>query len=267
MSLHKTLYLLFLIVYVLLLTPLAHGDFREGMDAAKRGDHETALNEWLPLAAQGDIDAQFALGFLYNTGQGVPQDYAQAHKWYLKAAAQGHATAQVNLGVLYANGQGVPSDYAQARKWYLKAAAQGHATAQFNLGVLYANGQGVPSDYAQAREWYLKAAAQGHARAQVKLGVLYAEGRSVPQDYVFSHMWFNLAAAQGEELAVIGRDQIAQKMTQEQIAEAQRLAREWKPIRSKVERGSSDSPLERSPPSVNPATSSIFPSPKPDSTP
>ncbi len=231
MSLHKTLYLLFLIVYVLLLTPLAHGDFREGMDAAKRGDHETALNEWLPLAAQGDIDAQFALGFLYNTGQGVPQDYAQAHKWYLKAAAQGHATAQVNLGVLYANGQGVPSDYAQARKWYLKAAAQ------------------------------------GHARAQVKLGVLYAEGRSVPQDYVFSHMWFNLAAAQGEELAVIGRDQIAQKMTQEQIAEAQRLAREWKPIRSKVERGSSDSPLERSPPSVNPSTSSIFPSPKPDSTP
>ncbi len=231
MSLHKTLYLLFLIVYVLLLTPLAHGDFREGMDAAKRGDHETALTDWLPLAAQGDIDAQFALGFLYNTGQGVPQDYAQAHKWYLKAAAQGHATAQVNLG------------------------------------VLYANGQGVPSDYAQAREWYLKAAAQGHARAQVKLGVLYAEGRSVPQDYVFSHMWFNLAAAQGEELAVIGRDQIAQKMTQEQIAEAQRLAREWKPIRSKVERGSSDSPLERSPPSVNPATSSIFPSPKPDSTP
>ena len=231
MSLHKTLYLLFLIVYVLLLTPLAHGDFREGMDAAKRGDHETALNEWLPLAAQGDIDAQFALGFLYNTGQGVPQDYAQAHKWYLKAAAQGHATAQVNLGVLYANGQGVPSDYAQARKWYLKAAAQ------------------------------------GHARAQVKLGVLYAEGRSVPQDYVFSHMWFNLAAAQGEELAVIGRDQIAQKMTQEQIAEAQRLAREWKPIRSKVERGSSDSPLERSPPSVNPATRPIFPSPKPDSTP
>jgi len=195
MSLHKTLYLLFLIVYVLLLTPLAHGDFREGMDAAKRGDHETALTEWLPLAAQGDIDAQFALGFLYNTGQGVPQDYAQAHEWYLKAAAQGHATAQV------------------------------------------------------------------------KLGVLYAEGRSVPQDYVFSHMWFNLAAAQGEELAVIGRDQIAQKMTQEQIAEAQRLAREWKPIRSKVERGSSDSPLERSPPSVNPATSSIFPSPKPDSTP
>jgi len=191
MRVSRTLFLIPLIVFALFPTTLAYADFQEGMDAAKRGDHETALNEWLPLAAQGDIDAQFALGFLYNTGQGVSQDYAQAHKWYLKAAAQGHATAQVNLGVLYANGQGVPSDYAQARKWYLKAAAQGHATAQFNVGVLYANGQGVPQNYIQA------------------------------------HMWFNLSAAQDIKEGAVERDQIAKKMTLEQVVEAQRLALEW----------------------------------------
>ncbi len=65
--------------------------------------------------------------------------------------------------------------------------------------------------------------------AKTSLGFMYEEGHGVPQDYVQAHMWFNLAAADGQASAIEGRDVIAKKMTPEQIAEAQRLAREWKP--------------------------------------
>ncbi len=84
-------------------------------------------------AEQGDTDAQFNLGVMYNNGQGVTQDYTQAVSWYRKAAEQGHADAQFNLGVRYAKGQGVTKDYTQAVSWFRKAAEQGHANAVENL--------------------------------------------------------------------------------------------------------------------------------------
>ena len=96
---------------------------------------------------------------------------------------------------------------------------------------MYDHGQGVPQDYAEAVKWYRLAADQGYAVAQYNLGFMYADGQGVPQDYVQSHMWFNLAAAQSDANAVQNRDIIAAKMTPDQIAEAQRLAREWKPTR------------------------------------
>ena len=116
------------------------------------------------------------------------------------------------------------------RRWKKrKAADQGFASAQFNLGVMYANGQGVPQDYAAAVSWYRKAAEQGHASAQNNLGLMYGKGQGVTQDYVQAHMWWNLAAAKGDTDAVKNRDLIAAKLTPAQIAEAQKLAREWKP--------------------------------------
>jgi TPR repeat protein len=77
--------------------------------------------------------------------------------------------------------------------------------------------------------WYRKSAEQGVPIGQLALGAMYADGKGVPQDYVLAHMWFNLAAASGNENAVKGRDMVAAKMTPAQIAEAQKLAREWKP--------------------------------------
>jgi TPR repeat protein len=74
--------------------------------------------------------AQNNLGALYDVGQGVKQDYAQAMIWYRKAADQGDEVAQRNIGDLYANGHGVPTDEAQARIWYRKAAAGGDGTAK-----------------------------------------------------------------------------------------------------------------------------------------
>jgi TPR repeat protein len=108
-------------------------------------------------------------------------------------------------------------------------AEQGSALAQAKLGVMYDEGKGVPQDYAAAASWYRKAAEQGDANAQVILGGKYALGEGVPEDYVIAHMWYNLAAAEGHKNAVKARDLVAAVMTPQQIAEAQKLAREWKP--------------------------------------
>jgi len=123
----------------------------------------------------------------------------------------------------------IRGDYATAYREWKPLAVQGEADAQFYLGMLYDEGQGVPQDYKQAAYWYRKAADQGDAKSQVNLGFMYDNGQGVPQNYVQAHMWFNLADAQGAKLAIKNRDALAAKMTPQQIAEAQRLAAEWKP--------------------------------------
>ena len=110
---------------------------------------------------------------------------------------------------------------------------QGDANAQNNLGIMYINGEGVPQDYAEAAQWYRLAADQGHTNAQFILGVMYQEGEGVPQDLVAAHMWLSLAAEESPATNRVTdelRDNVEEDMTSEQIAEAQRLAREWKPI-------------------------------------
>jgi len=126
-------------------------------------------------------------------------------------------------------------DYATAVRLWRPLAEQGNADAQFNLGVGYKKGEGVPQDYAEAVKWYRLAAEQG-AKAQFNLGVGYYKGEGVPQNYVQAHMWFNLAAsrfsapeAENRGKAVHNRDLAASLMTPAQIAEAQKLAKEWKP--------------------------------------
>ena len=118
----------------------------------------SATFEEIKLAAeQGDAKAQVTLGFLYEKGRGVRQDYHKAREWYEKAAVQGHPEAQMNLGILYNQGRGVRQDYQKAREWYEKAAAQGFATAQLNLGTLYNHGRGVRKNLATAKDWFGKA--------------------------------------------------------------------------------------------------------------
>ena len=153
-----------LVMLVCAAGPAVAGPFEDGVAAAQKDDYATALRLWRSLAEQGDANAQYGLGFMYDTGQGVPQDYAAAMSWYRKAADQGHAAAQSNLGTMYANGWGVP------------------------------------------------------------------------QDYILAHMWWNLAASrldasekEKRDKVIKNRDSVAARMTPAQIAEAQKMAREWKP--------------------------------------
>jgi TPR repeat protein len=159
----------------------------------------------------------------------VQTDPARVVATCRRLAKQGNAVAQNNLGALYETGQGVAQDYAEAVKWFRKAADQGNAVAQNNLAILFDDGNGVARDYAEAARWYRKAGDQGLAAAQFELGVAYAKGQGVPQDYVQAHLWFNLAAAQGDDDAAKNRDVVARKMMQQQVQQAKALAAAWKP--------------------------------------
>jgi hypothetical protein len=229
-----------LVVSLIFATPAVAGD-RDAADAADRGDakpqfnlgHMNAVGEGISIKARVPLDT--VMGNLYAKGLGVPQDYAEAVRRFRKAAERGDATAQYNLGVMYAEGTGVRQDFAEAETWYRRAAAQGLADALYNLGVLYANGQGVRQDNLDARKWYRKAADQGHAHAQYNLGVMDANGQGAAPNYVQSYLWLDRAAAsfpafetENRDKAINSRDLVDTKMTPAQIAEAQRLAREWK---------------------------------------
>ena len=108
-----------------------------------QASQEDDLKQYRKAADQGNPQAQFNLGVIYENGRGVPQDYAEAVRWYRKAAEQGFADAQENLGYMYSKGQGVPQDYAEAVHWYRKAAEQGDAVAQTSLAFMFGMGEGV----------------------------------------------------------------------------------------------------------------------------
>jgi TPR repeat protein len=175
----------------------------------------------IAFASQAVADSLSEAKSAYAAG-----NYEKAAKLLLTQAQQGNADAEFNLGLMYDNGQGVPKEYKEAAEWYRRAAEQGHSAAQLNLGVMYGQGQGVPQDYKEAVKWYRRAAEQGDALAQANLGLMYNNGQGAPQNYVLAYMWTNIAAtsnAPASELQQITsyRDAIARNMTPQQIAEAQ----------------------------------------------
>jgi len=116
------------VYWLTVLAPLAvKADYIDGMAAYDGGDFQTAFEEWRPLAAQGDADAQVALAGLYAEGSGVPANPAMALYWYRRAAEAGHAVAQLNLGDFLARGIGAPRDLVGAYVWLSLAARQGRA--------------------------------------------------------------------------------------------------------------------------------------------
>ena len=167
------------------------------------------------------------VAFLIFTTVGTCAELDVETKALIAKAERGGATAQILLGVKYATGEGVPQDYKEAVKWFRKGAEQGYADAQYNLGLTYYNGRGVLQDYKEAVKWFRKAAEQGYALAQSSLGFMNYNGEGVLKDYVKAYAWFNVASANGSDGGTKGRDLIAKEMTPEQIAEAQKLSREW----------------------------------------
>ena len=132
---------------------------------------------------------------------------------------------------MYGTGEGVPQDAAEAVRWFRRAAGQGHAEAQFSLGFMYHTGEGVKQDFAEAVRWSRLGAEQGQAFAQYVLGRMYYWGEGVPHNNVEAYMWLNLAASRlsgaAREESVAVRDRAAQLMTPAELSEAQRLARGW----------------------------------------
>jgi TPR repeat protein len=133
--------------------PALAGPLEDGVAAYKASDYEKAISLWRPLADAGDAAAQQHIGVMYAEGKGVPQNDAEAAKWFFRAAEQGDALAQYDLGASFVEGLGVKKDPELAAKWFRRAAMQGMAIAQLNLGLLYASGSGVPKDPVEAMKW------------------------------------------------------------------------------------------------------------------
>ena len=200
---------------------------------------------WFRLAAeQGHRTAQTALATFYLVGEGVPQNPAEAERWFRKAAEQGDAQAQLNLGHIY---QGVPEplrtdhdipvDHAESVRWFERSADQGNVRAAKSLAAKYRDGHGLPRDHTAAFRWFLRAAELGDVGAQGEVGTLYASGHGVTQDDVAAYMWLGLATLQasGENLQVllIDREEVTNRLSAEQYAEAQRRVQAWTPTRAR----------------------------------
>lgn len=208
-------------------------------------DDAEAVRWFRKAAEQGNTRGQFSLGVAYLEGQGVPQDDAEAVKWFRKAAEQDHflpryeeqkdialtpinlsvLEARVNLGVMYLDGRGVPQDDAEAVRWWRKAADPGDVKAQCKLGIMYLKGRGVPQDDAQAAKWFRKAAEQGYVLAQHSLGIMC----EAAQDGIQAYVWFDVAATQGHTKSAELRGRVAERLTSEERARAQKMAGDyWK---------------------------------------
>jgi len=172
-------------------------------------------------------EEMYEWGMKYYQGDGVPQDYKEAVRWWLMAAEEGDARAQYSLGICYKNGRGVEKNDKEAFRWYMLAAEQGEPRAQYNLGVCYKFGIGVPKDYNEAVKWYRLAAQQGHPQAQCNLGVCYANGEGVVKDLEEAYFWFSLAEANGNKTAAENRALLEDKLTEEQKEKIKERVQKW----------------------------------------
>lgn len=156
-------------------------------------------------------------------------------------AEQGDAMAQVTIGVMHDRGEGVAQDYAEALRWFRMAAASGNPVALHNIGTMYADGRGVAPDLNEAFKWYLRAAERGDVASQFIMGRMHLEGTCVERDIVQAYKWFDIAATgpaspatdgsgapEARSKASVRREEVAKNMTPAQIAEARKLAGEWR---------------------------------------
>lgn len=151
-----------IVINVLLFAAMATGaDLQKGLAALETGDYETALAECLPLAEDGDADAQFCVGKMYANGFGVAMDDAQALKWYGLAATAGQPKALYNLGIMHANGWGVDMNDEKAVEFYTQAAEKGHTCAQRSLAYVVGRGIGIDENAIESYTWYYIAAELG----------------------------------------------------------------------------------------------------------
>ena len=156
------------------------------------------------------------------------RDFSRAAVSCRLAAEQGDTGAQYNLGLMYRSGNGVPRDYAEALAWLGKAAEKDLSAAQENLGMMYEMGWGVPQNYAQAIAWYRKATEKGDPLALKLLMRMYESGLGVPQDLVKAQALYILAIASGLPEVAQDSDALAASMTSDDIAAAQQLALDCK---------------------------------------
>ncbi|MBU6485497.1 MAG: sel1 repeat family protein [Betaproteobacteria bacterium] len=168
-----------------------------------RRDDKAALASYLAAADQGLAWGAFNAGYFYESGRGRAQpDASTAFEYYRRAADDGNAAAGNAIGDLYRTGRGVPQDRDRAAQWYRWAADRGSAAASLSLGYMYANGQGVRQDDGEAVELYQHAARQQLPGALNNLGYMYEYGRGVPMDLERAASYYRRAVERGDKPAL-----------------------------------------------------------------
>jgi len=203
-------------IVVMCFAPLhAVASLDAGLEAVRKGDYQTALMEFRPLAENGDAYAQFMLGEMYANGQGLFRDYERAADWLRKSAEQHFADSQLRLGDMYAQGLGVEEDHREAVRWFGLAAShpdvdghfrdvayQGLVASQMKLAQMYLEGRGVQQDYEEAARWYhLAADNRENPEAELGLALMYLQGKGVTQDFQTAKMMLERSARQNHVIA------------------------------------------------------------------
>ncbi len=218
------------------------------------------------LISAAQMYGQFALGRLYETGRGVPQDYPEAVGWYTRSADLGNIKAMLKLAIVlreglpginpdpaasaswlqraaeagsipaalelgraYQSGMGVVPNAQEAAKWFGIAAAGGSVSAEFHLGQLYRQGLGGQPDFVRAVEHFERGANAKDAQSMLALGDLYASGQGVPLDKAQAYAWYSLAADQGATDGSARAAALAQTMNPQEIASGTALHDNWQP--------------------------------------
>ena len=200
---------------LLMTSPSLLADYEDGVNAALNGDYDTALHEFTLAAEEGLDLAQYNLGILYYTGQGVNQDVAEAFRWTEAAALQGHVAAQFNLGSLYFSGDGVAADEDKAVEMFELAAWGGHANAALILANMYADGEMMPD----ANPGVL-------ARLSAYLSTFFPSSDD-NSDLVLAHAWANIALANESTEADALLAKLQGRMSKGQLSQARRQFAQW----------------------------------------
>jgi TPR repeat protein len=166
----------------------AYADVARGVEAFKAGNYRQAQEQFKPEARKGDPEASYWLGVMFENGAGTKKDIDTALTWYRKSAEAGQVKAMLKLGELYMQGTDVLHDFDEARKWLEPAAREGDVDAMRDMGTLYAHGWGVK------------------------------------QNAIRAYIWFDYAASRGDPRSETLRDDLVKTMSEQDIAEAQRLA-------------------------------------------
>lgn len=190
------------------------------------GQDMLSFEQVIQKANDGDVTAQVAAGVVLFSGDMVNKDLDQAIKWFSLAAEKNNDIALFYLGKIYFTGDGVPKDEIRAAKLIASSAKQGNENAKLLLATMYHWGKGVAQDYSAAKSLYLELAGKGNYAAQLNLGIMYYAGHGFIQDRAYAHMWVNIAASFGSKQAYEFRDLLSKEMTADELAFAQRLARE-----------------------------------------
>jgi uncharacterized protein len=209
-------------------------------DAVKRTSDE--------IGQKARSDALLEIAGMYEKGDDVPQNLADAAKWYRRAAEQKDPRAMVRLASMLVNGAGVPRDYAQAFQ-LCHATAKDYTPGQYCVGYLYQYGFGVKKDESEAAKWYEKSAAGRHSPAYLALGQMYWKGQGVKADLVASYLWFFQAYAEGQQSAKALGNSVLKEMTADETKRLDKKLRDRnldpKKVRQVMETGAMPAPSTR----------------------